>query len=316
MAKPDFDKLFTAAAMELHAAFLRSSSGNRPDEMGAPREKEFKTFLGDWLPQKYGLSKGYILNAEKNVSRECDVVIFNTETCPKFYFDKGLDVRFFPKNEVYSTFEIKSTLGESELSDALEKVDSVKIMSSYWSPYTFGGEWEEYDAKLAELEAEDRGWGKPKSRYVSEEDFREYKLKIKKNQEKYSETFCGIFAYKGSDKITLESLKERLNHTKNPPEIVVILDKGLLIKVDDFTIKRANSLNENKPQYHFSDMDVLWQKIQMVGFENRMEYFVVENSSPMANLMYFYVFLIDFLNEFKKCPMSYAADIVSVWKQE
>jgi len=92
MAKPDFDKLFTAAAMQLHAAFVRSSSGNRPDEMGEPREKQFKSFLGDWLPQKFGLSKGYILNAEKEVSGECDLVIFNSETCPKFYFDQELNV--------------------------------------------------------------------------------------------------------------------------------------------------------------------------------------------------------------------------------
>ena len=62
MTTPNFDKLFNAASLEMLAAFERSSSGNRPDEIGAPREKQFKNFLKDWLPEKYGISKGYVLD--------------------------------------------------------------------------------------------------------------------------------------------------------------------------------------------------------------------------------------------------------------
>jgi hypothetical protein len=318
MTTPNFDKLFTAAALEMLAAFERSSSGNRPDEIGAPREKQFKNFLRDWLPEKYGISKGYILNAEKKVSRECDVVIFNSETCPKFYFDKDLDVRFFPKNEVYSSFEIKSTLNETELTDALDKIDSVKNISSYRSQWLFGDkEWEEHDAKLAEHEDEENFWGGRKKRIVDKEDFKDYKLKIKKTVEKYSDAFCGIFAYKSGRKLTLDSLREKLIALDNSPDIVVILNKGLLIKVDDFTIKRLRSITEKKAQYHFAnDLDIFWQKFQLVGFGDRTEYLVLKNEDTKINLMYFYIFLIDFLNEFKKCPDSYAADIISVWKQE
>ena len=250
------------------------------------------------------------------MSRECDLVIFSSETSPKFFFDKDLDVRFFPKNEVYSTFEIKSTLNEKELNDAIDKIHSVKTISSHRSQWLFGdNEWQDQDVKLAEYEEEEKYWGRSKKRYVNNEDYKDYKLKTKKTIEIYSETFCGIFAYKGGRKLSLDSLRSILIKLDNPPDIVVVLNKGLLIKVDDFTIRRLRSIIEKKAHYHINDFDIFVQKIQMVGLERRFEYLVLENNDEKVNLMYFYIFLIDFLNEFKKCPDSYTSDIISVWKQ-
>lgn len=245
-------------------------------------------------------------------------MIYNSETCPKFFFDKSLDVRFFPKNEVYASFEIKSTLNDKELSDAIEKIQSVKEISSYRSKWLRGDkEWDEYDAKIAENEDLEDMWGRTRKTHIKNEDFKEYKLKIKKQVVKYSNTFCGIFAYKSGKKQTLDLLRQTLIKKENPPDIVVILNQGLLVKVDDFTIKRLKSLSENKAQYHYdNDFDIFHQKWQLLGFDKRTEYLILNNSNENVNLMYYYIFLIDFLNEFHKCPDSYASDIISVWKKE
>ena len=229
MTTPDFDALFSAASLEMKAAFLRSASGNRPDEKGAPREQQVKSFLKDWLPEKYGISKGYILNPEKKVSKECDIVIFNSETCPKFFFSKEVDVRFFPKNEVYFTFEIKSTLNGDELNNALSKIASVKEMTNSLWPAHFNG-WEHHDAKIAMFEREDEDDEYPsrrrKKHRLTDDDYTECSLQFKQRIQKFSETYCGIFAYKGGND-DLFTLRDKLQHIEHQPELVVILDQGV-----------------------------------------------------------------------------------------
>lgn len=316
MGKPNFDKLFEASLLEMHLTFIRSSTGGRPDEKGIPRENQIKRFFKEWLPTKYGVSKGYIIDLAKTVSKECDIVIYDEEMCPKFFFDKELDVRFFPKNEIYGTFEVKSTLNKGELQNSLEKIYSVKSISTgrYGDYSKQNNKWEEKDIKLYKIDK----YRNNRNSYVSDDDYEDYKAKIKGDKLNYSDAFAGIIAYKMGKDLTFEELKEKLKKEDAPPEIVLILDKGLLIKTDEETLKRYKALEENKTISSFDrDFDITIQMMQLNSYFGRnpkTDYILLENDKTEVNLMYFYIFVLDFLNRFKKYPYSYASDIISVWK--
>jgi len=307
MNNPNFDKLFEAAALQMLAAFMKSSAGNRPDEIGAPREMQVKKFLKEWLPAKYGISKGYLLNSQKQVSKECDIVIYDNETCPKFIFDEALDVRFFPKNDIFGTLEIKSTLNNVELKDALEKIKSANEVSiKTIHDISFSDEWEDVDIKLAEN----------LPRYIEEDDYVNYKAKIKKKKIYHSNAFSAIFAYQIGHNFTLQELKAKLILDKNAPDFLLILDKGLLIKVDELTLKRYNSLKNNKISDDFKDdYDITIKLLDAYLSDAGQDYILLENTEQYINLMNFYMFIIDYLNNFRKISKAVTADIISVFKK-
>lgn len=310
MGKPDFNTLFEASSLEMYLVFLRSKSGGRPDEIGLPREHQVKVFLEEWLPSKYGLSKGYIISLSKDVSKECDIVVYDKDNCPKFVYDKTIGIQFFPKSEVFGTFEVKSTLSKNELKNSLKKISSVKeILSGTADDVITHENWEkEKNIALAEFTSSSI------IPHISDEEYKEYILKFKKESIEYSEAFCGIFAYTIGTNYSIEELKEKLQEAIHPPEIVVILDKGILIKKSDFTINRYHSLIKNVANSDVKNsIDVRRGRIES-KIRKSTDYILLENTDQGINLMYFYIFLLDYLKEFKKYPSSNASDLISVWK--
>jgi hypothetical protein len=123
MKLPNFESLFDAAAAEFQAAFMKSKNSVRPDEIGSAREGHLRKFLQDWLPRKYGVTHGYVVSLEKKSSRQSDVIVYDESACPKFVQDESNGRRIVPLANTYGIIEVKSTLGENELSDSLQKFD-------------------------------------------------------------------------------------------------------------------------------------------------------------------------------------------------
>ena len=141
----NFDDLFSAAASELLAAFQRSRNQARPDEVGTPREWQVRQFMKDWLPDRYGVSHGYIISRAKQASKQIDCIIYDAATCPKYFQNKEENRRLVPIGHTYGAVEVKSTLGNRELDDAIAKVNSAADLSSE----RHGG-WEEKTIEVRE----------------------------------------------------------------------------------------------------------------------------------------------------------------------
>lgn len=89
-------------------------------EYGKFREAVSKEFLRHIVPLNLGIGNGFIITSEDEVSKECDVVIYDKVNTPLIQSDE--QQRFFPVETVCGIGEIKSTLSKSEFKKAINKL--------------------------------------------------------------------------------------------------------------------------------------------------------------------------------------------------
>jgi hypothetical protein len=124
MAKPRVDvrQLLGATADNLWATFKESAANARPDHIGGPREAHVRQFLRERLPPKWGVTHGHIFNGDAT-SGEFDVLVYDALNCPSWTLDNTNDPRrLIPLQAVIGVVEVKSTLNDSTLADAVDKL--------------------------------------------------------------------------------------------------------------------------------------------------------------------------------------------------
>ena len=95
-----------------------------PLERGEGREEVLRRFLKDYLPRRFGVASGFVIDASGKVSKQIDVIIYDAENAPVFKVTEDKNV--FPAECVCAICEVKSYLDGKELKDAIEKICSVK----------------------------------------------------------------------------------------------------------------------------------------------------------------------------------------------
>ena len=81
-----------------------------------------RQFLRERLPAKYGVTHGHIFSGDVT-SNEFDVIVYDALNCPSWILSNSNDPRHLvPLEAVIGTVEVKSTLNEETLADALKKV--------------------------------------------------------------------------------------------------------------------------------------------------------------------------------------------------
>lgn len=101
-------------------------------ERGGEREAGLRTFLNTYLPSRYAVSNGEIVDIDGQTSHQCDLVIYDPFNCPLLL--AGKDYRVFPTEPVLAMVEVKSELNANELEDAAEKIRSVKCLARKRGP--------------------------------------------------------------------------------------------------------------------------------------------------------------------------------------
>jgi hypothetical protein len=95
-------------------------------EQGSQREETLKQFLLQYLPKKYGIGSGEIINSSNQVSRQCDLVIYDSSESPLLLIREGYQL--FPVESVIATIEVKSTLNQRSISEIVNNMASVKSL--------------------------------------------------------------------------------------------------------------------------------------------------------------------------------------------
>jgi hypothetical protein len=93
-------------------------------EHGLANEQAVRNLLSSFLPLQYGVGKGKVVNARGELSRQCDIILYDAIQCPKLFIDENGN-QLLPVEGVYSVIEVKTTLNKSNLRDAFENLHSV-----------------------------------------------------------------------------------------------------------------------------------------------------------------------------------------------
>jgi len=212
----DLQAIFKSIAEKLAIDFkYMSSEIEHRASKGRVREIELvEQFLRKYLPATVGISHGEIVAVNGETSNECDVIIYESRTCPILLDKSGYQI--FPVECVYGILEVKSHLNKTELTDAFAKISKVKKF--------------------------------PKKSFEAQAGPIIKKTNIYDKEWDYFPTVGFIFAYDSIDLVILRSCLDNLH--KDLPineriDSVFVLNKGMIVSWDD-SVSKVNHTPTSK----------------------------------------------------------------------
>ena len=94
---------------------------------GTRVEKEIRQFLIDFLPEMYQYSSGIVIDNSGNEcdrSKQEDILIIDKFFNPKLFIDDEPSI--YPVDVIYCGIEVKTSLNETELHNAVKNIESLK----------------------------------------------------------------------------------------------------------------------------------------------------------------------------------------------
>lgn len=116
--------------------FSKASGGTTPGLVGSAREHELRSKLQLVLPTKVAVATGCVIDSFGNTSSQCDVILYEKDHCPVFSINGDPASTYIPCESVIAVGEVKSSLGTSEVCDAVDKIAKIKSLQRYSSDVT------------------------------------------------------------------------------------------------------------------------------------------------------------------------------------
>ncbi len=119
----DLNEIFRSIAANMLSEFEHTQTQiKHMGERGSEREAVVKSFLGAYLPTRYGIASGEIVDKKGATSHQCDLIIYDHYNCPLLL--AGRDIRIFPAESVFAVIEVKSVLSANEIEVLLAKFET------------------------------------------------------------------------------------------------------------------------------------------------------------------------------------------------
>ena len=93
---------------------------------GVVREHILANYLRPFLPSIYGLGTGQVFSSKGDVSRQIDIIIYDTVFSIVMNMDE--EQLLLPCESVFGSIEVKSFLNKKELDAAIENIHSLKVL--------------------------------------------------------------------------------------------------------------------------------------------------------------------------------------------
>lgn len=118
-------KVFIGVQSTLEQALQQASCGiNHPGTKGDVHEDSWIELLAKYLPKRYQVDKGIVIDSKGGVSDQIDVVIFDPQYTPLLHVQQNH--KYIPVEAVYAVFECKPEINKRYLKYAGDKVASVR----------------------------------------------------------------------------------------------------------------------------------------------------------------------------------------------
>ena len=95
-----------------------------PTEKGDASEKVWINVLQHYLPKRYDVRKGFVIDSHGVPSDQIDIIVHDRHYSPFVFTFNGTDV--VPAESVYAVFEAKQVLCSDHVSYAMKKAESVR----------------------------------------------------------------------------------------------------------------------------------------------------------------------------------------------
>jgi hypothetical protein len=105
-------------------ANIKTTTIPNPTDVGGHLEGMISQLFKSYLPGKYGVNSGYILNKDLDVTKQQDLIIYDWIEGTNFSATEQYSV--FPVESVYAAVEVKSTLSHKTLEDSSSNAKTVK----------------------------------------------------------------------------------------------------------------------------------------------------------------------------------------------
>lgn len=116
---------------------LSTQSVTHSGTLGDVNERYFIDFLRKYLPARYAVNNGIIIDRNGTTSDQIDVIIYDNQYTPTLLDQKNH--RFVPAEAVYAVFEVKPTINKNYLEYAGEKAASVRKLTRTSIPIVQAG---------------------------------------------------------------------------------------------------------------------------------------------------------------------------------
>ncbi len=93
---------------------------------GEENENEIRQLLVDFLPPKYGIGSGIIMDTEGNTSKQIDIIIYDKES-PNYTLSS--DSKLFLLDQVLAFIEIKTTYTTGEKGSLMSSLENIKSVA-------------------------------------------------------------------------------------------------------------------------------------------------------------------------------------------
>ena len=93
-------------------------------EIGTLIEEMFRSYLVEVLPEKIGVSHGFVMDSEGGESQQMDIILYDKMSTPRIFTSTAANV--FPVETTYACGEIKTRFNTKELEDSFKKCLSYK----------------------------------------------------------------------------------------------------------------------------------------------------------------------------------------------
>jgi hypothetical protein len=100
-----------------------------PTAIGSSHEGILRRFLQKYVPRKYSVSEGFIVDGNNNSSQQCDIIIWSSlEYSP--YYSEG-DFVIIPSDAARVVIEVKTQLDQKTLKQSFQNLHSVRLVGDH-----------------------------------------------------------------------------------------------------------------------------------------------------------------------------------------
>ena len=123
-------RLFSGLQNEMHSSLSTIRDGiSHGTTVGNASELNWINMFRKYLPTRYSVDSGHVLDSQGHQSDQIDIVIYDRHYSP-FFFNKN-NIKYFPAESVYAVLEVKQDLTKKNIEYAGKKAASVRRL--HWT---------------------------------------------------------------------------------------------------------------------------------------------------------------------------------------